>query len=140
MRDLIYFFPRRFMDFSKRTTVSALETGKYQTVFVNVWEARGTMFGRMKGSEAVLGDETGNIRAVWFNQPWVGKQLKTNSRIAVSGRVTEFGYRKVFENPEWELIEDKELMHTGRLVPVYQLTQGLYPRQVRSVVKNALDA
>jgi ATP-dependent DNA helicase RecG len=140
VRDLVYFFPRRFMDFSKRTTVSDLETGKFQTIFVNVWEARGTMFGRMRGSEAVLGDETGNIRAVWFNQPWVGKQLKTNSRIAVSGRVTEFNYRKVFENPEWELIEDKELMHTGRLVPVYQLTQGLYPRQVRSVVKNALDA
>ena len=64
---------------------------------------------------------------VWSNQPWVGKQLKTNSRIAVSGRVTEFGYRKVFENPEWELIEDKELMHTGRLVPVYQLTQQSHP-------------
>ncbi|MCX6007830.1 MAG: ATP-dependent DNA helicase RecG [Chloroflexi bacterium] len=140
VRDLLYFFPRRFMDFSKRTTVSALETGKYQTVFVNIWEANVTMFGRMKGSEAVLGDETGNIRAVWFNQPWVARQLKTNSRIAVSGRVTEFGYRQVFENPEWELIEDKELMHTGRLVPVYQLTQGLFPRQVRSVVKNALDA
>ena len=139
VRDLLYFFPRRFMDFSKRTTVSALETGKYQTIFVNVWEAQATRFGRMKGSEAVLGDETGNIRAVWFNQPWVARQMKTNSRIAVSGRVTEFNYRKMFENPEWELIEDKELMHTGRLVPVYQLTQGLFPRQVRSVVKNALD-
>ncbi len=140
VRDLLYYFPRRFMDFSKRATVSSLETGKYQTVFVNVWEANMTRFGRMKGSEAVLGDETGNIRAVWFNQPWVARQMKTNSRIAVSGRVTEFGYRKVFENPEWELIEDKELMHTGRLVPVYQLTQGLFPRQVRSVVKNALDS
>ena len=140
VRDLLYFFPRRFMDFSKRTTVSALEVGKYQTIFVNVWEAQPTRFGRMKGSEAVLGDETGNIRAVWFNQPWVARQLKTNSRIALSGRVTEFNYRTMFENPEWELIEDKELMHTGRLVPVYQLTQGLFPRQVRSVVKNALDA
>ncbi|MBN1376196.1 MAG: ATP-dependent DNA helicase RecG [Dehalococcoidia bacterium] len=139
VRDLLYFFPRRFIDFSKRATVSTLETGKYQTIFANVWEAQETNFGRMKGSEAVLGDETGNIRAVWFNQPWVARQLTTNSRIAVSGRVTEFNYRKVFENPEWELIEDKELLHTGRLVPVYQLTQGLFPRQVRAVVKNALD-
>ena len=139
VRDLLYFFPRRFMDFSKHATISALETGKFQTIFVNVWEANVTRFGRMKGSEAVIGDETGNIRAVWFNQPWVARQLKTNSRIAVSGRVTEFGYRKVFENPEWELIEEKELMHTGRLVPMYQLTQGLFPRQVRTVVKNALD-
>ncbi len=139
IRDLLYYFPRRFLDFSLKRTVSTLELGKEQTVFVNVWEARTIMLGRMKSSEAILGDETGNIRAVWFNQPWLAKQLRTNSRIAVSGKVGEFNYVKVFENPEWEYIEEKELMHTGRLVPVYPLTQGLYPRQVRSIVKTALD-
>lgn len=140
VRDLLYFFPRRFMDFSQRRTIASLETGREQTIFANVWEAREKMFGRMKCTEAVLGDETGNIRAVWFNQPWIARQLHTNSRIAVSGRVSEFNFSKVFENPEWELIEDQELTHTGRLVPVYQLTQGLYPRQVRTLVRNALES
>jgi len=139
IRDLLYFFPRRFMDFSRRSTVSTLETGKEQTIFVDVWEARQVMLGRMKSSEAVLGDETGNVRAVWFNQPWVARQLKVNARIALSGRVGEFNYGKVFENPEWEIVEDRELLHTGRLVPVYPLTGGLFPRQVRAVVRNALD-
>ena len=139
IRDLLYFFPRRFMDFSQRRTVSSLETGKEQTIFANVWEARQVMLGRRKSSEAVVGDETGNARAVWFNQPWVAQQLKTNAYISLSGRVKEFNHVKVFENPEWELIEDKELVHTGRLVPVYQLTQGLFPRQVRNWVKSALD-
>ena len=139
VRDLLYFFPRRFMDFSQRRTVSALETGKEQTIFANVWEARQVMLGRRKSSEAVVGDETGNARAVWFNQPWVAQQLKTNAYISMSGRVKEFNHVKVFENPEWETVEDKELVHTGRLVPVYQLTQGLFPRQVRNWVKSALD-
>ena len=139
VRDLLYFFPRRFMDFSRRRTVSSLETGKEQTIFANVWEARQVMLGRRKSSEAVVGDETGNARAVWFNQPWVAKQLKTNAYISLSGRVKEFNYVKVFENPEWELIEERELVHTGRLVPVYQLTQGLFPRQVRNWVKSVLD-
>ena len=139
VRDLLYFFPRRFMDFSQRRTVSSLETGKEQTIFANVWEARQVMLGRRKSSEAVVGDETGNARAVWFNQPWVAPQMKTNAYISMSGRVKEFNYVKVFENPEWELIEDRELVHTGRLVPVYQLTQGLFPRQVRNWVKSALD-
>ncbi len=139
IRDLLYFFPRRFMDFSRRCTVSVLEAGKEQTIFVDVWEARQVMLGRMKSSEAVLADETGSIRAVWFNQPWVAKQLKVNTKIAVSGRVSEFNYGRVFENPEWEVIEDRELLHTGRLVPVYPLTGGLFPRQVRAVVRNALD-
>ena len=139
VRDLLYYFPRRFMDFSQRRTVSSLETGKEQTIFANVWEARQVMLGRRKSSEAVVGDETGNARAVWFNQPWVAQQLKTNAYISLSGRVKEFNYVKVFENPEWELIEDRELVHTGRLVPVYQLTQGLFPRQVRNWVKSVLD-
>ena len=139
VRDLLYFFPRRFMDFSQRRTVSSLEAGKEQTIFANVWEARKVMLGRRKSSEAVVGDETGNARAVWFNQPWVAAQLKTNAYISLSGRVKEFNYVKTFENPEWELIEDRELVHTGRLVPVYQLTQGLFPRQVRNWVKSALD-
>ena len=139
VRDLIYFFPRKFMDFSLKSNVSSLVTGKEQTVFVNVWEARTTLLGRRKSAEAVLGDETGNIRAVWFNQPWVAQQLKPNMRIALSGKVSEFNYTKVFENPEWELIEEKELLHTGRMVPVYQLTQGLFPRQTRALVKGAID-
>jgi len=139
IRDLLYFFPRRFMDFSQRRTVSTLETGKEQTIFVNVWEARQVMLGRMKSTEAVLGDETGNVRAVWFNQPWVAKQLKVNAKVALSGRVGEFNYIKVFENPEWEVVDDRELLHTGRMVPVYPLTGGLYPRQVRTMVRSALD-
>jgi ATP-dependent DNA helicase RecG len=139
IRDMIYFFPRRFMDFSQRCSVSSLVNGKEQTVFVNVWEARTKLLGRMKSSEAVLGDDTGNVRAVWFNQPWVAQQLKTNMRVALSGRVSEFNYTKVFENPEWEVVEEKELVHTGRMVPVYQLTQGLFPRQTRAIVKSALD-
>jgi len=140
VRDLLYFFPRRFMDFSQRRTVSTLEIGKEQTIFVSVWEARQVMLGRMKSTEAVLGDETGNVRAVWFNQPWLAKQLKVNVRVALSGRVSEFNYVKVLENPEWEVVDDRELLHTGRMVPVYPLTGGLYSRQVRALVRNALDA
>jgi len=139
IRDLLYFFPRRFMDFSRRSTVSALETGKEQTVFVDVWEARQVMLGRMRSTEAVLGDGTGNVRAVWFNQPWLAKQLKVNTKVALSGRVGEFNHVKVFENPEWEVVDDGELLHTGRMVPVYPLTGGLYPKQVRALVRTALD-
>jgi ATP-dependent DNA helicase RecG len=139
IRDLIYYFPRRFMDFSRLSNVASLEAGIEQTVFVTVWEARTVLLGKMKSTEAILGDDTGNIRAVWFNQPWIAQQLKTNMRIALSGRVGEFRNAKVFENPEWEIIQEKELVHTGRMVPVYQLTRGLFPRQLRSLIKNALD-
>jgi len=139
VRDLIYFFPRRHMDYSQRKTISELVVGEEQTILANVWESRMTRLGIQKGTEVIVGDETGNIRAVWFNQPYLAKNFHTNTQVVLSGRVSQFKGNKVFESPEWELVEDKELVHTGRLVPVYALTRGLYPRQVRNVVRRALD-
>ena len=45
---------------------------------------------------------------------------------------------KVFQSPEWETLESEYLIHTGRLVPLYPLTEGLNPRRVRKLVKEAV--
>ena len=139
IRDLLYFFPHRHLDYSQRTTISQLIAGAEQTIIVNVWQAYETRPGGRKSTEAVVGDETGNVRVVWFNNPYLAKKLLPNTRVIISGRVSIFGGRPVFESPEWELVEDRELVHTGRLVPLYSLTQGLRPRQVRKLVKEAVD-
>jgi len=139
IRDLLYFFPHRHLDYSQRKYISQLSEGEEQTVIANVWQAQVTMLGGRRGTEAIVGDETGNVRVVWFNNPYIAKKLSTNARVVLSGRVGLFGGRYVFESPEWELLEDKELVHTGRLVPLYPLTQGLHPRQVRKLMKQVVD-
>ena len=137
--DLLYFFPRRYVDYSQRKPVSALIAGEEQTIIGTIWQARVATLGYRKGTEAIVGDETGNVRVVWFNQPYLAKRFRTNDRVVISGTVGLFKGHKVFESPEWELLEDRELIHTGRLVPVYPLTQGLYPRQLRKWTKEAVD-
>jgi len=137
--DLLYFFPRRYVDYSQIKPISELIEGEEQTIIGKIWEARVATLGNRKGTEAIIGDETGNVRVVWFNQPYLAKRFRTNDRVVISGTVGLFKGHKVFESPEWELLEDKELIHTGRLVPVYPLTQGLYPRQVRKWTKEAVD-
>ena len=137
--DLLYYFPRRYVDYSQRKPVSALIAGEEQTIIGTIWQARVATLGYRKGTEAIVGDETGNVRVVWFNQPYLAKRFRTNARVVISGTVGLFKGQKVFESPEWELLEDKDLIHTGRLVPVYPLTQGLYPRQVRKWTKEAVD-
>jgi ATP-dependent DNA helicase RecG len=139
IRDLLYFFPRRHLDYSQRKPIAELEVGEEQTVLATVWEARIAKLGPYQGTEVIIGDETGNMRAVWFNQPFLAKKFPTNAQLVLSGTVSQFRGNKVFESPEWELVEDKELIHTGRLVPVYPLTRGLYPRQVRNMVRGVLD-
>ncbi|MCL0030355.1 ATP-dependent DNA helicase RecG [Thermodesulfovibrionales bacterium] len=139
IRDLLYFFPRRHLDYSQRKSISQLVDGEEQTIIANVWQAQVASLGGRRGTEAIVGDETGNVRVVWFNQPYLAKKLVTNTRIVLSGRVSLFSGRHVFESPEWELVEDKELIHTGCLVPLYPLTQGLRPRQVRKLMKEVID-
>jgi len=139
VRDLLYFFPHRHLDYSQIKTISQLTEGEEETIIANVWQATETRPGGRRSTEAIVGDETGNVRAVWFNNPYLVRQLATNTRIVLSGRVRLFQGRFVFESPEWEPMQETELVHTGRLIPVYPLTQGLRPRQVRKLMKQVID-
>jgi ATP-dependent DNA helicase RecG len=139
VRDLLYFFPHRHLDYSQLKFISQLVEDEEQTIVANIWQAQETHPGGRRSTEAIVGDETGNIRVVWFNQPYLAKKLTTNARIMLSGRVSLFKGRHVFLSPEWELMEGQDLVHTARLVPVYPLTHGLRPRQVRRLMKGFID-
>jgi ATP-dependent DNA helicase RecG len=141
VRDLLYFFPHRHLDYSKLKFISQLAEGEEQTIVANVWQAQETRPGGRRSTEAIVGDETGNIRVVWFNQPYLAKTLATNEKIMLSGRVSLFKGHHVFLSPEWEIMEGPDFVgvHTARLVPVYPLTQGLRPRQVRRLMKEFID-
>ena len=139
IRDLLYFFPSRHVDYSRMKTVSQLQEGQEETIVANVWEAKITMPRGRRSTEAIVGDETGNVRAMWFNNPWLAKTLQPNMKIVLSGKVRLFNGRFVFESPEWEPLEEGDLIHTGRLVPVYPLTEGLHQRQTRKMLKGIVD-
>ena len=141
IRDLLFLMPRRHNDFATTAKISELVPGVDQTVIATVWEARETSLGRkLKAAEAVLSDETGNIRAVWFGQPYLARTLKPNSRVAVSGKVDIFKGQRQFNSPEFEILDRGDVsIHTGRLVPVYPSTDGLTPRRIRGMVWQALE-
>jgi ATP-dependent DNA helicase RecG len=136
VRDLLYYFPHRHVDYSKLKKIADLKAGEEQTIIANVWQANETRPGGRRSTEAIVGDETGNLRVLWFNQPYIAKNLSTNTRIILSGKVNLFNGWLQLASPEWEVADGHDLLHTGRLVPVYPLTQGLYPRQVRRLMKD----
>ena len=139
VRDMLYFFPRRHLDYSTRKTIAELRVGEEQTVVATVWEAQEAILGGRRSAEAIVGDESGNMRVVWFNQPYLAKQLRTNSQLVLSGKVSLFKGVKVFQSPEYEPLVSEDLIHTGRLIPLYPLTAGLSPRVVRRLVKETVD-
>ena len=143
VRDLLYLFPRRHQDYTQRSKIADLGPGQEATVIATVWEASQTRLGRggsLKATVAVVGDETGNIRVVWFGQTYQARQLSTGTRLALSGKVGFFRRNLVLESPDYEVINDKSpLIHTGRLVPVHPLTEGLTGRNLRRIMWLALE-
>ena len=83
-------------------------------------------------------DGTATIEATWFNQPWLEQKLKPGLQIVLSGKVDHYLGRLTFQSPEWEEL-DKELIHTGRLVPIYPLTQGISAKWLRNRIKSTVD-
>ena len=139
--DLIYFFPTRHYDFSDIRKISSLQFGNEQTIVGEVTKiSQPNIWPKKKSTEIVISDETGKIRAIWFNQPWLSKTIKLNTKIIISGKVNVFRNRLVFESPEYEILDgQKDFIHTGRLVPIYRSTSGLTQRTIRKTIKQSID-
>ncbi len=139
IRDLLYFFPRRHDDFSQLHKIAELTYGATETVIGTVaetWQQNTRKgFGLFR---VTIEDNTGMVQATWFNQRWLANQIVRGQKIVISGKVDEFQGRLTFQSPQWEPYTS-ELTHTGRLVPVYPLTEGLTAQSARRIAKQALD-
>ena len=144
VRDLLYLFPRRHEDYSRTVRIADLSPGMECTVSGTLWEARQVSQGpggRRKDTEAVLSDESGNIKIVWFGQGYLARSLRPNSRLSVSGKVEVFRGQLVFQSPEYETLSPGQPpLHTGRLAPVYPLTEGLTGRNLRRITWQAITS
>jgi ATP-dependent DNA helicase RecG len=130
--DMLYFFPRRYDDYSQLKPINRLWYGEQVTVIGMVQSVvnRPVRGGKMQIVETILSDGTGALRITFFNQPWIANRLKEGMSISVSGRIEQYLGRLVMNNPEWEPIETENL-HTNRIVPVYPLTADITQKWLR---------
>ena len=138
--DMLYHFPHRYDDFTSQKQIAELQVGAVETIVATVLDIRsfGTRSG-MSGLEVLVGDDSGNLKVVFFRQPWLAKQFTIGTRIVLSGKVDSFQGLRQMTGPDWEPYSDDELIHTGRLVPVHPLTKGLYERNARAIIKRVVD-
>ncbi|MBN3037816.1 MAG: ATP-dependent DNA helicase RecG [Candidatus Omnitrophica bacterium] len=138
--DLLYHFPRRYEDRRKFVPITKIEVGTYATVKGEILK---TGLRRSKRGLSVfqiaIGDDSGIIEAVWFNQPFMKRYFKIGQEIILYGKVER--YRQLQMNaPEFEFISRSEsFLHMGRIVPVYPLTQNVNQRYLRTIIDRALQ-
>ncbi len=141
IRDLLFYFPTRYDDFSKIVPIAELAEGRSVTVSgtVRKIELRRTWKKHMTIVEALIADESGGIKAIWFNQPYVARMLRPGIRANFAGKVAYGEGSLYLSNPAHELMNSySETAHTGRLVPIYPETKGLTSRGIRYLMRPVL--
>ncbi len=136
MEDLFYFFPRRYEDRSPIRTISELTVGEKECVQGTV-TSRGLIRTRHGQTifRLVLSDGHSTLIASWFNQPYLSKVFLPKSNVILYGMVEREGRHVQMIHPEYEIAAaSDQTVHSGRIVPIYPLTEDLSQKGIRQLL------
>ncbi|MBN2119206.1 MAG: ATP-dependent DNA helicase RecG [Anaerolineales bacterium] len=138
--DMLYYYPRRYDDYSQLKPIRDLFYGEQVTVIGTIQSvhSRPIRGGKASIIEAIISDGTAGLRLSFFNQPWLANRLKPGDAISVSGKVDQYLGRLVMNSPDWESVEVENL-HTNRIVPIYPLTERITQKWLRNVMKQVVE-
>jgi ATP-dependent DNA helicase RecG len=135
VRELLEHFPHSH---SNRELVPAaqLAIGQEATVAVTVRtvSVKPMRNRRQKRVEARVFDESGPLVAVWFNQPWLARELTEGTHVLLHGKLRR---RNQFWVKTHELLNGSAPVHTLGRVPVHPATKGVTPDRLRALVSEA---
>jgi ATP-dependent DNA helicase RecG len=145
IEDLLFHLPFRYEDRSRFFPIASLTPGLRATVRGRVVTSvlRRTRARGLTIFEALVQDDSGSIRVIFFNQPYLRTALPAGREVILHGEATiaRFGHRGlILQGPQFEVLsdEDQEAIHTGRVVPIYPRLPGLSSRAIRRLVHSLL--
>src|SRR3989338_6799190 len=156
VRDLLFHFPRSYEDFSIITPIKNIQEGSTYCATGKLLDIqqKTTYKKRFSVTEALLQDDSGAIKIVWFQQPYLADSLKTGDQVCVAGKVIRDKDGIYFSSPAFEKIRPVirpgapsndgakssryEFTHVGRIIPTYAETAGVSSRWLRSIIKMVL--
>ncbi len=143
--DLLEYYPRDYLDRSRFKSVYQVgRANEYETiqgVVVNQMEF--TSRRSKKVLKTVVYDETGVVSLLAFGKrvQYMKNALKIDTKLVISGKFKRSYGETQTSDYTYEILsdEDAELIHTGRIVPVYPLTARLNQRSLRRWLKTVVD-
>lgn len=137
IQDLLLHYPRRWEDYSQVTAISQTKPGEIAVVAeLNSIATRRSFRRRLTITEAVITDQTGSLKVVWFNQPFVANQLKAGERYFWAGKLEFKGGYLSLNNP---MVESAGATTGGKIFPVYPETSQLSSKQLRRYVGDVIS-
>lgn len=151
VEELLKHFPTRYADSRDITATTSLEEGKSVTIYgvMEKVSVRRSFKGHIPMTEARIADQTGVVRAVWFNQAYIGKMYPDGTKVKVSGTVHADKKGMFLSNPSIERAPENipesgdSLFQTNTapefLIPIYRETQGITSNYVYILIKKAVQ-
>ena len=146
--DLLLRLPRRYDDREHSQPIAQLRAGATTSVVGGVLSAgeRRTQRRGFRIFEAIVGDASGQVRAVFFNQSFLSDILVPRRQVALFGTV-EYGRTGGlrFTNPDYEVLagdtadDGDQRVHTGRIVPIYERAGSVTPKMMRRIMHTCLE-
>ncbi|MBI4652453.1 ATP-dependent DNA helicase RecG [Candidatus Desantisbacteria bacterium] len=146
VQDMIFFPPRDYDDRKHIIPIKNLAIGQKVVIHGKVISTGEYIPHRSNIRhifKAIIGDNTGFVEAVWFNQPYLKDVLKKNSGIVMVGKIelNKF-HRPEINSPEYEILDEDEEsgdvphdnVNMGRIVPIYPLTGSLTQKFFRKTI------
>jgi len=142
--DLLYYFPRRYDDYSQLKPINRLQYGDELTIIATVQSFLTTQLKNrnMSRVEVVVSDGTGFLRLVFFRggdtAHYLENRFKRGTQLVISGKVDMYLGRLQMANPDFEPLE-KTHLNTNGIIPVYPLTAGLTQNEVRHDIHQVIN-
>ncbi|MDP2926691.1 MAG: ATP-dependent DNA helicase RecG [bacterium] len=146
VRDLLYHLPLRYEDFSNFVPLNQLRPRTNVSIRGKILEIKSRLAWRkrMTLTQAVVGDQTGAVRVVWFAKPYIIDVLEPGSEVIMAGRVSQGKNGLYLNNPTYEKITESgspvslQKSKIAGLMPVYPETERLSSRWLRSIIRPIL--
>lgn len=132
IEDLLWFLPRDYIDLTLPQPINRVQIGKaaIRAKVIKISVGR-TATRHLLVVTARLADESGEIDAVWYSQPWIRNQLTVGDERIFYGLVGWGGRRKL-------VLNSPRIYFSGSIVPIYRLTRGINSRLIANLVEQAL--
>ena len=145
INDLLYFFPRKYLDRTNVKLIKNLTIGEQVAVIGTVINLTLIPIRRGKIFQLTLSDETGIIKCMWFNSiSWISEKFEVGNRVAIFGKI-EFSKGIQITHPEFDILDsNSDVMNTGVILPIYSSSNnmkkvGIDSRGVRRLGAASLD-
>jgi len=140
IQDLLFYLPFRYDDFSLISKVADLKIGQTANIRgeIQLIQNKRSFKRKINITEALISDKTDSLKVIWFNQPFLTKNLKPGDLISLAGRVSESQGQLTMISPQYEKAYGNDLVHTQGLIPNYHLTEGLTQKQLRYFIKQII--